>query len=79
MENIPKAELEGERAIIWDKEEANNIFNNGWYGEFEGEKLELALVEAALLLEREKIEILKGKKKIDFKILKGSERILSSG
>src|SRR3990170_8252535 len=67
MENIPKAELEGERAIIWDKEEANNVFNSGWYGEFEGEKLELALVEAALLLERQKIEILKGKKKIDFK------------
>lgn len=67
MENVAKAELEGEKVIIWDKEEANQVFNSGWYGEFVNDRLELALVEAGLLLEREKIEIFKGKKKLNFK------------
>jgi tRNA-intron endonuclease len=66
MEETVKAELNEEKVIIWDKEAANNIFNNGWYGELLEDRLELALVEAALLMERQKIEIVKGKKKIDF-------------
>ncbi len=65
-EKIYRAELIGEKIIIWDKEDANNIFNNGWYGELLEDRLELALVEAALLLERKKIEIAKGKKNMDF-------------
>ena len=65
-EKMSKAELVGEKIIIWDREDSNNIFNNGWYGELFEDRLELALVEAALLLERKKIEIKKGKKNLDF-------------
>ena len=62
-EKVWKAELAEERVIIWDKEGAKDIFENGWYGELFEDRLELALVEAMLLLERGKIEIAKGKKK----------------
>lgn len=62
-EKIWKAELVEDRVIIWDTEGARQIFENGWYGELLEDRLELALVEAALLLQRSKIEIFKGKKK----------------
>jgi tRNA-intron endonuclease len=61
-EKIYKGELEEDRVIIWDKD-AKEVFENGWYGELFEDRLELALVEAMLLLERKKIEIIKGKKK----------------
>lgn len=66
-EKIYKGELEEDRVIIWDKD-AKEVFENGWYGELFEDRLELALTEAMLLLERGKIEIVKGKKKkISFK------------
>ena len=61
-EKVFKAELVEEKVIVWNKEGANQIFESGWYGELLEDRLELALVEAMLLLERGKIEI-KGKKK----------------
>jgi len=61
-----KAELQEDRAIIWDKKDAKELFESGWYGELFEDRLELALVEAALLLERKKIEIKKGRKKLSF-------------
>jgi len=67
-EKVWKAEVAAEKVIIWGKEGAKDIFENGWYGELFEDRLELALIEAALLLERGKIEIVKGKKKkISFK------------
>lgn len=65
LEKIPKAELVEDRVIIWDKKEANEIFESGWYGDLFEDRLELALVEAALLIERKKIEV-KKKKKLSF-------------
>ena len=62
-EKVWKAELVEDKVIIWDIEGAKQIFENGWYGELLEDRLELALVEASLLLERGKIEILKTKKK----------------
>lgn len=62
-----KAELVEDRVVIWDKSDANKIFESGWYGNFEEGKLELALLEAALLLERKKIEVTIKKKKLTFK------------
>ena len=62
-----KAELQKDRVIIWDKKDANEIFESGWYGELHNDRLELALVEAALLLERKKIQVKKDKKKASFK------------
>lgn len=61
-----KAELQEDRVIIYDKSVANEIFENGWFGDFLENRLELALVEAAFLSERQKIEIIKSKKKISF-------------
>lgn len=66
-ERATKAELNEDRVIIWDKERGEEIFSSGWYGEIFDNRLELALLEAALLLERKKIEISKGKKKITHK------------
>jgi len=63
MEEVFKAELNEDRVIVWDKEGARDFFENGWYGELLENRLELALVEAMLLLERGKIEIVKTKKK----------------
>jgi len=66
-EKVYKAELSEEKVIIWDKAGANQIFDSGWYGEFLEDRLELALVEAMLLLERGKIEIKRKKKKMSKK------------
>jgi len=64
---ICKAEVIENRVIIWDKNDAHKIFESGWYGELFEDRLELSFIEAALLLERKKIEIVKGKKKVSFK------------
>lgn len=66
-EKVFKAELNEEKVIVWDKEGAKQIFESGWYGELLENRLELALVEAMLLLERGKIEIAKKKKKFSSK------------
>jgi len=66
-EKVYKSELSGEKVIIWDKAGANQIFDSGWYGELLEDRLELALVEAMLLLERGKIEIKSKKKKMSRK------------
>jgi tRNA-intron endonuclease len=68
-QNVVKSELKEDKVIIWNKEDANQIFNTGWYGELYDDRLELALLEASLLLERKRIEIIKGKKKMNFKEL----------
>lgn len=62
-----KAELLEDKVVIWDKEDAKEIFESGWYGDLFKDRLELALVEAALLLEREKIGIKRKRKKLSFK------------
>lgn len=62
-----KAELNEEKVIVWDMKEAQEIFESGWYGELFNDRLELALIEAALWAERDKIEITKEKKKMSFK------------
>lgn len=64
---IYKAELVENKVILWNKSEAKNIFDSGWYGEIQDDRLELSLLEAALLLQRKKIEIKKGSKKMSFK------------
>ena len=40
------------------------LYESGWYGKWEKKKLELSLIEAALLQERGKIEPVLGKKKL---------------
>lgn len=53
-----KAEISGEEVKIWDKEDAQQIHNQDYYGKLNDEKtLDLALFEAAHLKVRKKIEI----------------------
>jgi tRNA-intron endonuclease len=66
---IPKAELEDNRVIIWDKSDAAQLFNDGWFGELFDNRLELSLVEATFLLERKKINIRKNGKKVSLKAM----------
>jgi tRNA-intron endonuclease len=66
-EKVYKSELSEEKVIVWDKDGARQIFDSGWYGELLEDRLELALVEAMLLLERGKIEIKSKKKKMSRK------------
>ena len=62
-----KAELQEDRVMIWDKKDANEIFESGWFGKLLEDRLELALVEAVLLLERKRIQIKKDRKKMSLK------------
>ncbi|MDD5416902.1 MAG: tRNA-intron lyase [Candidatus Aenigmarchaeota archaeon] len=55
-------ELINDKVVIYDEPEAQSIFNNGWYGIIGERKLELALIEAALLYERKRIVIVKDDK-----------------
>lgn len=64
---IPKAELEENRIVVWGKDEAVQLFNDGWFGELFDDRLELSLIEAAFLLERRKIEIKKNGKGVPLK------------
>lgn len=64
---IAKAELEDNRAVIWDKDEAAQLFNDGWFGELFDNRLELSLIESTFLLERKRIEIRKDGKKVSLK------------
>ena len=61
-----KAELLEDKVIITDEPESQKIFNTGWYGNISKSGLELALIEAALLYEREKIQVYQKKKRITF-------------
>jgi len=68
-DKIPKAELEENRAVIWGKEDANQIFNDSWFGELFDDRLELSLVETTFLLERKRIDVRRNGKKISLKEL----------
>ena len=62
-EEVFKAKIVEDRVMISDVGNARQLFDNGWYGDLLEDRLELALVEAMLLMERGKIEIAKTKKK----------------
>ncbi len=58
--------LVGERLIAEDKHEAHNLYEQSRYGEVKDNKIQYSLVEGLYLLEKERINILDGKKKISF-------------
>lgn len=53
-----EAQLIEDRAIIWDAEEGKKIFESDYYGKFREDRLELALVEAMMLLEEGRIAVI---------------------
>ena len=70
-EPIAQAEFLESRVVIWDHDQANKIYSEKYFGKWiEEEKakyLLLSLEEAMLLLERNFLEITKGKKKLEAK------------
>ena len=40
---MTKAEVQGDRIIIWDRNEGTKIFESGWFGDLFNDRLELAL------------------------------------
>src|SRR3989344_2565880 len=58
--------LSGDK-VVAEGPDAKTLFEQGWYGNWENERLELDIVEAALLSERGKIEILTDEGKVGFK------------
>lgn len=51
------AQLEGDKVVVWKGWE--HVYEPGYYGKQIGERLELALVEACLLIKRSRIRVLK--------------------
>lgn len=52
-----EAKLTEDRVTIWNIESGTHIFDNEYCGKLKEDRLELALIEAALLLEKKKIKI----------------------
>ncbi|MBU3905166.1 MAG: tRNA-intron lyase [Nanoarchaeota archaeon] len=63
---VIKAELVNDKIYIFDEPEAQRLYNTGWYGNISQRGLELTLIEAASLYEKEKLEIYEKNKKITF-------------
>ncbi|MFQ6009608.1 MAG: tRNA-intron lyase [Candidatus Aenigmatarchaeota archaeon] len=60
-----KAQLAEDRVIVWEKKAAEKLYGEGTFGKMRNEKLELALIEAAYLVDKGKIKIVEDRKKID--------------
>lgn len=60
---IAEAIVAEDKVIIWDREKAKKIYDEGVFGKLKEDRLELALLEAAYLLEKGTIKIsdMKGK------------------
>jgi len=63
---MTKAELIGGKVFIFEEAEAQKLYSTNWYGNISQKGLELSLIEAALLYDREKIEIYEKKKRMTF-------------
>ncbi len=61
------AELIENKVVVTDPEAVGELYESVWYGKQTEQGIELELVEACLLVERTRIEISKGGKKLDFK------------
>ncbi|MCD6476603.1 MAG: tRNA-intron lyase [Candidatus Aenigmarchaeota archaeon] len=61
-----KAYLKNDRVVIWDLENSKDIFEKKYFGRLKDNRLELALVEAAYLIEKKKISLFDNKKKMKF-------------
>lgn len=61
------AQISDNKVLVTDKEAVEELYESVWYGKLTDEGIELELVEACLLAERQRIEIAKNGKKLDFK------------
>lgn len=67
---VAKGLLSGGQILVSKESEANSLYQKGHFGEMQsGGKLSLSLVEAMFLVEKGRLEVKKGKKKVDFDAL----------
>jgi tRNA-intron endonuclease, archaea type len=59
--------LEGDKVVAWKDHE--KVYEPGYYGKMLGDRLELALVEASILLKRGRIRVLKNGEPMTFEML----------
>ena len=59
-----KAHIHGDVAIVWKREDAKRLFDEGYFGKLKDDRLELSLIEAYYLLENGKIEVYLNDKKL---------------
>jgi len=64
---VVDATFEENKVLVWKNGES--IYDSGYFGKQLGGRLELALVEACLLVKRSRIRVLKNKKPMGFKEL----------
>jgi len=64
---IIDTKLEGEKVVVFEK--IDQVYEPGFYGKQLGDRLELALVEACLLLKRGRIRVFNSEKEINFQEL----------
>lgn len=74
---VAKGRLVGGNVLVSKESEANSLYQKGYFGDMQkGGKLSLALVEALYLMDKEKLEIKEGRKKLKFEdILKKAEKV----
>lgn len=60
------AKLQEDRIIIWDAKKAQKIWDEGYFGKPFEDRLELALIEAVYLLEKDEIAVKMDKNKMTF-------------
>ncbi len=60
--------LSGTKVLVGDNDLKSQLNERG-FGEIEGSALALSIIEAAYLVDTEKIEVVKGDKKVDFEAL----------
>ncbi len=62
-----KAYIHGDKVVIWDREKAKKLFNEGYFGKLREDRLELSLFEAFYLQESGKISVYHENKKLNVK------------
>jgi len=65
--DIMRGSLKDDKVVMGGDEAIAELYNAQYYGRMKGDALELALVEAAYLLDREKIAVERGGKSLDFR------------
>lgn len=72
-----KAEIAGERILTESTDAAREFYNKNRYGSvLENGKVQLSIMEALLLVEKKKLQVKEGRKKLDFdKLLKIAQKL----
>lgn len=67
VKEVVDAQLEENKVLVWEKWQ--QIYEPGYYGKQLGDRLELAMVEACLLLKRGRIKVFKEGRQLSFEEL----------